>query len=166
MDASKGVFRALHPFASAEQVALYESFGGFLQGLLVRQFQVPPEDAELLVCEAFCVYIQMGVPVTNQRAWLISATCSTANAWLQRRGLPQANNAEIAQTAGKLLSHREALALLPKRAREALRLRFDEKMDYPEIAAELGVSTFMAKHYVAKGVARLREVLRGGTRQP
>jgi DNA-directed RNA polymerase specialized sigma subunit len=58
----------------------------------------------------------------------------------------------------------EARALLTERTQKALRLRFEENKDYPEIAAELGVSTFMAKRYVKTGVVKLRAALRGGTR--
>ncbi|HEU4886732.1 MAG TPA: sigma factor-like helix-turn-helix DNA-binding protein [Thermoanaerobaculia bacterium] len=161
MSASKGFFGTQHPFAEAEHEELYHTLGGFLQGLLVRQFDVPQEDAELLVYEAFVSYFTRNLPFRNARTWLIGAACSNANTWRARRGLPPENGTEIAQNAGKRLPHREAVAMLPEeRARKALRLRFEEKKDYPEIAAELGVSTFAAKRIVAKAVAELRGVLR------
>ena len=159
MSAFRGDFGTQHPFAEAEHAALYRTLGGFLQRLLVRQFGVPQEEAELLVFEAFISYYTRNLPFRDARRWLTGAACDTANLWRAKRGLPPAE-AEIAGTVDKRLSYREARELLPQRAQQALRLRFEEKKDYPEIAAELGVSTFMAKRYVKKGVAELRKLLR------
>jgi len=87
-----------------------------------------------------------------------------ANAWLQTRGLPPGNNTEIARNFGSTLAHRDGREMLNERAQEALRLRFAEKKTYEEIAAELGVSTFLAQRIVTKAVAELRLLLRGGVR--
>lgn len=55
----------------------------------------------------------------------------------------------------------------PSRAREALRLRFEEKKTYPEIAEQLGLSVYAAERFVVKALARLRGLLRGEeTRRP
>lgn len=160
MSASKGFSGLQHPFAEAEHAALYHALGDFLQGVLVRHFDVPQEDAELLVYEAFVCYFTRNLPFRDARTWLISAACSNANVWRARRGLPPGNR-EIEQNAARRLPYREAVAMLSEpRAREALRLRFEEKKDYPEIAAQLDVSTFTAKHIVARAVAELRGLLR------
>jgi DNA-directed RNA polymerase specialized sigma24 family protein len=164
MDDSTRFFGTRHPFANAEQEALYQSLGGFLQGLLVRQFQVPPEDAELLVCEAFHVYYEGKVPVPNEREWLFNAACGHAKNWLQSRGLLPANEEELARNAGTTFSHRVGREMLPERAQKALHLRFAEKKTYEQIAAELGVPQFLAQHIVTKAAANLRRLLRGGVR--
>lgn len=146
-------------FAEAEQAALYETLGGFLQQLLTRAFELPEQVAAALVRETF--YQALHAPAPDARAWLIAAACRSANDYRQNRGLPAANEEEIARHAATVLSYREAMESLPTRAREALRLRFEQKKTYPEIAEELGVSKHAAERIVAKAVARLREVLRG-----
>ena len=50
--------------------------------------------------------------------------------------------------------------MLPRLAREALRLRFEEKKSYPEIAEALDVSIDAAQRIVAKAGAKLRGLLR------
>jgi DNA-directed RNA polymerase specialized sigma24 family protein len=155
-------FGSQHTFADAKQQALYETLGGFLAGLLMRKFDVPRDDAELLVFQTFHVYYQGKVPVANEREWLSRAACDRADRWRQDRGLPPANNAEIAQDFTGKLSCRDGREMLPERAQKALRLRFAEKKTYEEIATELGVPTFLAQHIVTKAVGQLRGLLKGG----
>lgn len=117
------------------------------------------EEAVSLVAEAFVVYYGLETPPEDARACLTLMACTNAQTWLQRRGLPPGHEAEAARETSK--SYRDALELLPSRAREALRLRFSERKTYPQIAAELGVSTFAAEQIVAKAAVKMREVLRG-----
>ena len=51
---------------------------------------------------------------------------------------------------------RSALAALPPRAREILRLHFGEGMTHPQIAAKLGVTRKMVKRDMARAYAELR----------
>src|SRR5687767_2409666 len=105
MSGSGGFFGTQHPLAEAEHAALYNTLGGFLQRLLVRQFGVPQEDAEMLVFEAFISYYTRNLPFRDARKWLIGAACDSANLWRDTRGLPPGNEAEIiARTAYQRLS--------------------------------------------------------------
>lgn len=160
-------FGPLRQSAEAERETLYETLGGVLQRTLTRAFGLPPQDAESLVYETFIVYFGMDVPPHDFRAWLIAAACRSAKAHLVRRGLASGDDT-TSQTrdAESFLLHREALDLLPARAREALRLRFAERRSYAEIAAELDVSVFAAERIVAKAAARLRSVMRSKQDQP
>lgn len=147
----------LRPAEPALRV-LYETLGSELQRFVARKFGVPPEAAESLVYEAF-------VKVVDERpddakAWLIGAACRGAKAWLQRRGLALTDSPDDAREIENLLFYREAQALLPERAREALRLRFQERRTYDEIAAELDVAAHYAEKLVAKAVAKLRQAVR------
>lgn len=155
-----------HDSVDAEQAALSESLGGFLIALLRRAFEVSERDAEWLVRETFIDHIQ-NEPAPDARAWILGAACKKANAYRQRRGLPAADEAAIERQAAATLSIRDAMESLPRRAREALRLRFEEKKTYTEIAEQLGLSVYAAKRFVAKALARLRGLLRGEEpRQP
>jgi RNA polymerase sigma factor (sigma-70 family) len=152
--------------AEAEQAAFYETLSDFLRGLLMRAFEVPERDAEWLVRDTFSDYT-LNKPAPDARAWLIGSACNKANDYRQRRGLAAANEALVARHAATALSSREAMEKLPRRAREALRLRFEEKKTYAEVAGELGISVYAAERFVAQALIRLRGVLRGeGTRQP
>lgn len=80
--------------------------------------------------------------------------CRGAKVYLQRRGL-DADDDPRAPKESVLV--RAAVETLGERAREALRLRFDERMTYPEIAAELNISAFAAERIVATEMAKIRK---------
>ena len=149
-----------HSPAGAEWVELSGSLGGYLIDLLKRAFEIPGPDAEWLVRETFADY-SFGKPAPDASAWIIAAACRRANDYRQRRGLPAADEAAIERQAVTVLAYRDAMARLPGRAREALRLRFEEKKTFAEIAEQLGLSVYAAERFVAKALARLRGLLRG-----
>ena len=138
---------------------LYKTLGSDLQRLVTRKFCLPPEEAKSLIHEAF-VQVVAERP-DDARAWLIGAACRGAKAWLQRRGMGVTDSPDDARELENLLFCRDALASLPQRAREALRLRFQERLTYEEIAAELDVSA----HYAMKLVSNAEEKLRQAIRQ-
>ena len=103
----------------------------------------------------------------TERAAGSSGACRKANEYRQRRGLPAANEDHAIRNAATSLSYRDAMARLPTRAREAVRLRFEEKKTHAEIAEQLGLSVYAAERFVAKALAKLRGLFRDGqTRQP
>ena len=57
-----------------------------------------------------------------------------------------------------------ALTALPARAREILRLHYDEALTYEEIAATLGVTRRIVKRDLATAYVRLREVMADSSR--
>lgn len=152
----------LHHSGEPEQEALYETLGGLLQRMVMRQFQVSPEDAQSLVRETFIVFSEMNVARSEAQEWLTGAVCSSAKAYMQRRGLVAPEDVtEREREIRRELAHRDALAMLPSQDREALRLRFEERKTYPEIAAELDVSVEAAQRIVARAAAKLRGRIRG-----
>jgi RNA polymerase sigma factor (sigma-70 family) len=147
----------LRPAEPALRV-LYETLGSDLQRFVARKFGVPPEAAESLVHEAF-VQVVAERP-DDAKAWLTGAACRGAKAWLQRRGLAVTDAPDDAREVENLLFCRDALASLPRSAREALRLRFQERLTYEEIAAELDVSAHYAMRLVSKAGEKLRQAIR------
>jgi RNA polymerase sigma factor (sigma-70 family) len=140
--------------------ALYETLGRTLQTILTLKFGLPLEVAESLVDETFATYYTEDDRPSDANAWLIGAACRSAKTYLQRRGLALTDAPDDAREVENLLFHREALELLPERARQALSLRFRERRTYDEIAAEFDVAPYYAKQLVAKAVAKLRKVIR------
>jgi RNA polymerase sigma factor (sigma-70 family) len=154
-----------HSSAEAEQAELYETLSVYLRDLLTRAFELPERDAEWLVRETFTDY-GLNKPAPDARAWLKAVVCREANGYRQRRGLPPANEAEVERHAANL-PIRDALERLSTRARKALQLKHEAKKSYAEVAAELGIPEHAAERVVARALAKLRGLLRGGeTRQP
>lgn len=155
-----------HHSSELEWAELHATLATYLTGLLTRAFEVPEQDAERLVRETFTDY-RLNQPASDARAWLIGAVCKHANGYRRSRGLPAADEKAAGRHAATVLSYHDVMARLPSRAREALRLRFDEKKSYAEVAEQLGLSVYAAERFVAKALARLRALLRGEQpRQP
>ena len=157
MTESKDERRPPRRLAEAKDERFCEALGGVLLRLLARKFAVPADDAESLVEEAFIGYQGLNPPPPDAEAWLIAAVCRGAKVYLQRRGLDADDDPRAAKESVFVDA---AVRTLPERAREALRLRFDERMTYPEIAAELNISAFAAERIVAKAIAKIRKLQR------
>jgi len=158
----KDGLETLYLLAEAEQVELYKTLGGLLQRLVVRHFNIPPDEAEILVYETFILYYGNGMKaVARERPWLITAVFNNARTYLERRGQAAGKGAPETRSVESSAAHRDAVATLDGREREALRLRFAEQKSYPPIAEALGVSTFAAKQIVTRTVAKVRALLRG-----
>jgi RNA polymerase sigma-70 factor (sigma-E family) len=79
-----------------------------------------------------------------------------ASAWLE----PQASAEDTALRAAEEIAVLRALATLPVRQREALVLRYYQRMSEAEIAAAMGVSCGTVKSTAARGLAALGRRLR------
>jgi RNA polymerase sigma factor (sigma-70 family) len=134
---------------------------------MTASFGVPDADAEMLLSDVFVAFLTASAMVSEPRGWLIAEACRVASAY-RRRAAPPDATAEELQAVDDGLLVREAMALLPTRAREALRLRFRELWSYDEIAAELNVVTPYAKSLVRKALEKLRALRdrNQGERQP
>ncbi len=95
------------------------------------------------------------------RFWRLNRVETAA---LDRLGLerPEPTDAEYREierltAAEAARSHmEEALGLLPEDQREVIRLRFVERMEYSQIAAQLGVSNQVVRARVSRGLRTLR----------
>ena len=72
-------------------------------------------------------------------------------------GLPSAERSVAAEESIELV--REALKDLPADCRQAFVLHRGRDMSYPDIAAQLGVSTSMVEKYIARALRHLRDKL-------
>jgi RNA polymerase sigma factor (sigma-70 family) len=143
------------PSPEGEEQRLFETFGDVLIRAIGRM-GVPKNEAHALVHEAFVVYGGLDPRPQDARAWLIAAAGTQATTYLQKRGLPIGGDvAKETRAVEHLDFRREMLAALPRRARQAVRLRFAEGKSYPEIAAELGVTEHAAVRIVARARAKL-----------
>lgn len=140
---------------------MYESLGGFLQRLLEQHFKIPPEKTVLLLTEAFNVYYSHMTEVADAEPWLYAAACLGARKHLEGCGQSVGTEAADAHSMERFFVHRDATTTLTGTARAAIRMRFEERKSYTEIAEELGISHFAAEHLVKRAVKKLRGVVRG-----
>ena len=151
---------------------LYEALGGLLLRVITHRYEVPPEDAASVLDEAFLAYYAMQTPPRDARAWLIAAVCALGKAYRERQGGLRGEGGgargeghgieDDVRAVRDLVWYREALATLPRIAREALRLRVAEGKSYEEIAAILDLSADAAQRMVAKAAAKVRGWRREG----
>ena len=96
------------------------------------------------------------------RAWLYRVTTTTAIDAHRRRSREVVTDAPPEQPEHPVYedgAFDELIAPLPDGAREALRLRFVEDLDYDGIAGRLGISPVAARQRVSTAVRTLRERL-------
>ena len=158
MDRSDERFAGL-PAASAEpEIArVYQESRGLLLRLLERSYGVPAREAEALVYETIMA-LQAEGAVADPEAWLVAGVCAKGAAYQRTHGIAERPSLAIPAVDPAVV--RDALALLSRRAREAVRLRYEERMTYPEIAAELEIPVYAAQRMVAKAVAQIRRIQR------
>jgi RNA polymerase sigma factor (sigma-70 family) len=167
MSGSRDEAERLYGVAAAEGIErLYDVLGGMLQRTVSDRFGIPAEDARSLVHDAFTAYLISGVTVNDPEAWLIAAVCHSAmtyrraHASVDESVTPRDATMEQIQSIRDVLFLQDAIATLPERAREAVRLRFSEKITNADIAAQLGVSEFYVQNAVKKAVLKLRKLQR------
>ena len=120
---------------AAELEELYSSIGSVLLRMLDDMYGISRQDAERIVGEVFSMYVSTSEPGGDPASWIHLAVHAEAARYQRKHA---------------------ALATLPADAREALRLRFQERRTYPEIAAALDVTKRFAEKLVAKALAELR----------
>jgi RNA polymerase sigma factor (sigma-70 family) len=150
---------ALHRSMESEETErLCSAVGGLVGRMLMREYGMTETEVTAVLQDAFYGYVYSKESLENGENWLVAAICARAFAHLRLRGLESAGNPEDeTEHMRDLVFTRAAVAALPERAREAIRLRFDEKLSYPEIAKELGVTVPAARRFVANAVALLRK---------
>jgi RNA polymerase sigma-70 factor (ECF subfamily) len=116
-------------------------------------------------------------PIRHARAFFFSTAHNAAVDLFRRRarhahvesadlrGMPVLDDSPGVAEILDLRQRREALdaalASLPERCREVVRLRFQEELSYKEIAARLGVTTDTVKVHLGRGVRRCARLLAG-----
>jgi DNA-directed RNA polymerase specialized sigma24 family protein len=150
--------------AAAQAAArLYEAVGGPVLRTLTGRFRLSPDEAEALL-SMVCVFA-VEQDVRYRESWAVVSACNDAQAL--RRRLDQGKAApppditvEEIEALREVVLVGKALNTIPKKGREALRLRFREQRSYAGIAAELDITQQYAKHLVFKSLQRLRAVQR------
>ena len=149
----------LHTSAEEGIDRLYESLGALVQRTLTRTFGVPPREADKLVYEVLVEYVTRSTMVDDPKDCLTAMTGEAGRTWQRRNGIAPRprTGGDVPLEMQELLLIPGALAALPKKVREMVRLLVEEQRTYDEIAAEMGLSAFYVEVAVNKAWERLRK---------
>jgi RNA polymerase sigma factor (sigma-70 family) len=147
--------------------AVYEQNYQLLVRTAIKHYHVSELDAEALAHEVFLAYFLKAHEVINLRAWLVSAICNAAKAFLRKRArhvplptesleIPDPHFARVGDALPDQLAAREAFACVTARCQIALRLRYLEGYSVPEVAVELNTSHKYAQKLIGRCLQQAR----------
>lgn len=135
-----------------------DALSRILMAWVTRRYGMSEGDAAAMLEIAHLSYSTTARTLAPDRqAWVIGAVIQLAERHQRIHGLPGKTEdvaAEVLRIGGIVFTA-EALAVLTENTRDAMRMRFAERMSYAEIAAELGVAAYYAEHLVIQGAAKL-----------
>ncbi len=150
---------------------LYETNIDRLVTMAVRKFQVPAVDAEGLAHEVFLSYLKRKDEIRDLNGWLVGAICNASRYYWRKLGRnteqldvavaaerPDPSTTNILNTLVARIAAGEALAGLPPRYQNILKLRYLEGYSIKEIADHLGVTSKYMQKLVTKCLRRAEEL--------
>ena len=147
--------------------AIYEQNYDLLVRTAIKHYRISELDAEALAHEVFLSYFLKAHEVINLRAWLVSAICNAAKAFLRRRAryvplpeesleLPDPHLTRVGDALPDQIAGRDAFECVTARCQIALRLRYLEGYSVPEVAAELHTSHKYAQKLISRCLQQAR----------
>lgn len=148
---------------------LYLQHRGLLLYVALRKFNIPSDDAELLVQEAVLAYLTADTEIRNPRAWLVATVCNGSRAFWRRRvraehveGTPLIEVDHLVDDAAadrieRTVLVQAVLAALRPDDRELLRLHYFEQLTAVEIAPLLGTTARYVVKRISIALRRARE---------
>jgi RNA polymerase sigma factor (sigma-70 family) len=148
--------------------ALYEENYRLLVGTAIKNYHISQIDAQTLAHEVFLAYFLKASEVINPRAWLVSAVCNAAKAYLRTRArlvelppayaeTPDPSLWRIGDALPDQLACKEAFGCLTARCQIALRLRYLEGYSVREVAIELNTSLKYAEKLVRRCLRQAKD---------
>lgn len=148
---------------------LYLQHRRLLLSVALRKFNIPSDDAELLVQEAVLAYLTADTDIRNPKAWLVATVCNGSRAYWRRRvraehveGTPLLEADHLLDEAAAARIERTVLvqavlAALRPDDRELLRLHYFEQLTAGEIAPLLGTTARYVVKRISIALRRARE---------
>jgi RNA polymerase sigma factor (sigma-70 family) len=149
-----GVVREMLGAFTPEDVAepinldeLYNQVRGLLHALPGRRYGLAPQEAEEIVQDAWCLFLQKQATIREPRAWLAGAVVNLCKQTIGENRRRRDRETEITPTleAGgnqaydAVLAVRQALARVDQRTRALCTLIGLENRSYEEVSASLGI---------------------------
>lgn len=136
-----------------------------MQRMLEDRFGVPAHDAEVLAREVFLTHLTFANEVDDFENLLLAAAVHSGEKYRRSHAAaPPDATAEEMEALRDRMWLSDAMATLPARVREMVRLRFREHMTYEQVAAELDVPVFYVQKAVKRELLRLLKLRKGISR--
>lgn len=132
-------------FSDADDLgAVYESTRATLRAIARGRYRFPAEDAEELIQEAWCLFLEKQNSIRTPRAWLTGTIANLCKQEIDRRARDRARTADFAEPAihdarDERISVHQALAKLDDRSRMLCELIGLEQRSYEEVSEAAGL---------------------------
>lgn len=160
-----GVDRRLEPEATNDEIdALYPAVTRVLHGIAQRRYGLSPEDAEEIVQQTWCLFLERRAGVRLARPWLAATAVNLCRQRIQSHCRARSRAAEMHEEP--LLPWddapfivREALGQLDPRSRMLCELIGLERLSYSEVSEQLGIPLGSVGPLYQRAKARLRDAV-------
>lgn len=155
---------------AAEEIevdALHEQMRAVLFSLPMRRFGLTAHDAEDVVQQAWCLFLEKRAAVQKPRAWLSGTVANLCRQRLEERHRMVPSEAALFEAitdtrsgaADTALAIRTALAATDERSRQLCFLIGLENRSYEEVSARLGIPVGSVGPLYIRAKAKLRKLL-------
>jgi RNA polymerase sigma factor (sigma-70 family) len=150
-----------------DPAALYEDLRAVLYSVPLRRFGLTAEDADDVVQQAWCHFLERKEVVRQPRAWLAGTVANLCRQRLEDRrrmvvsedslfeDLPDAR----ARAADAMLSVQAALSAVDERTRQLCSLIALEDLSYEQVSAQLGIPLGSVGPLYMRAKLKLRKLL-------
>jgi len=130
--------------SDADLGTVYENTLPTLRAIACGRYRFPAEDAEELIQEVWCLFLEKRQSIRTPRAWLSGAIANLCRQEIDRRTRERARSADMAEPAihdarDARISVHQALAKLDDRSRMLCELIGLEQFSYEEVSAAAGL---------------------------
>ncbi|HXG58149.1 MAG TPA: sigma-70 family RNA polymerase sigma factor [Thermoanaerobaculia bacterium] len=158
---------AEEPVDAVQVESLYERMRNVLFAIPQKRYGLTSDEAEDLVQQAWCLYLERRGGVQNAAAWLAGTVTNLSKQQIQRNRRTRRQRTsddelrEVPVDGGgdALLIVHEALARVDTRSRELCRLIAVEGCSYEEVSAKLGVALGSVGPLYIRAKGRLRKAM-------
>ena len=155
------------PGAEAGLDALHEQMRAVLFSLPIRRFGLGAADAEDVVQQAWCLFLEKQAAIEKPRAWLSGTVANLCRQRLEERRRMVPSEASVFATMADprggapdtVLAVRAALAATDERSRQLCVLIGVENRSYEEVSVRLGIPVGSVGPLYIRAKAKLRKLL-------
>jgi RNA polymerase sigma factor (sigma-70 family) len=152
--------------ASIEEI--YQASRRVMYSIPQRRYGLTGEDAEELVQEAWCIFLEQRATIRNPKTWLTGTVANLCRRAIQERYRQRAReerqpepevSVDAVSDAGLII--RQALDRLDDRSRTLCELIGMEQLSYDEVSASLGIPLGSVGPLYIRAKSKLRQLVSG-----
>ena len=146
--------------------AVYEASIGALRAISRGRYRFPAADAEELIQETWCLFLEKRRAIREPRAWLSGTIANLCRQEIERRVRERARStAEMPEVATRpanddVIALRQALARLDGRSRALCEMIGIERRSYEEVSAAAGIPLGSVGPLFMRAKTKLQKMLR------